>query len=375
MTGSRAALHLRRLLPIVTFAFLSLAICAASFNGFFDKWGFRDESPDFSLKANLDGTAQRPFAYRRLMVDTVQAVAGALPGSAERMAEKIVRTDKGEMRVKLDPAIVAVPAYTLRYLLMYALTLATVVVLLAAAYRLGRDSGAGPPAAYAGAAAFVLVFPMLQSVGGYFYDFLETALFCLFLIAAQRRSWWAMLALAALGSWNKESYLFFILTALPLVVVPVLHNRAAAIRAAIPVGASVIVAGLVYLFQKHRFGANPGVNTESHIPLQIRFFTSPANFFKAEITYGVPLPHPMSLIALAAIGGAAVLAWPRLSRARRWHIALAALVNIPLFVLFCGPGEVRNLSMLFPALVMLFALAIESATTKPTAPVAAGVPQ
>ena len=46
--------------------FLIFTISAASFEGFFVKWTFRDDS-GFSYQVILDGTAEKPFIYRQLI--------------------------------------------------------------------------------------------------------------------------------------------------------------------------------------------------------------------------------------------------------------------------------------------------------------------
>jgi hypothetical protein len=42
----------------------------------------------------------------------------------------------------------------------------------------------------------------------------------------------------------------------------------------------------------------------------------------------------------------------------RQHLALAAAINIPLFLMFCAAGEMRNLSMLYVGTVALMAGAL-----------------
>jgi hypothetical protein len=49
-------------------------------------------------------------------------------------------------------------------------------------------------------------------------------------------------------------------------------------------------------------------------------------------------------------------AWPRLPRPIQRHAQLAAAINIPLYLLFVVPGELRDLSMLY--IVFLLVLAV-----------------
>jgi hypothetical protein len=49
-------------------------------------------------------------------------------------------------------------------------------------------------------------------------------------------------------------------------------------------------------------------------------------------------------------------AWPFLSRAIQRHAQIAALINIPLYLLFVQPGKLRDLGMLY--IVFLLVLAV-----------------
>jgi hypothetical protein len=49
-------------------------------------------------------------------------------------------------------------------------------------------------------------------------------------------------------------------------------------------------------------------------------------------------------------------AWPFLPRAIQLHAQIAALINIPLYLLFVQPGKLRDLSMLYIAFVLVLAV-------------------
>ncbi len=314
---------------LVALLLLSCAIAGASFSGYMQKWGFRNDAR-LSLKAHFDGTAERPFAYRRLFVDIADAVA-----------PQPTATDPHEVE---------------RVRIVYALTFASLLLLLWSGYHLLRGSGFSALVAYAASAAIVLLFPMIQAQGGYWYDFAETAFFCLFLVAARRGSWPAMLLIAAIGAWNKESVLFFTLTAWPL-----LREGRSRRFATLSIGAAATVAGIVYAWQRVRFAGRGGGATEFHLWDQWRFFTRPVDWLLPDWTYGLPLPHALGIVSLGAIAGLVYTGWAPLPAVWRAHARIAAAVNLPLFLLFCAAGEARNLSMLFPTLLLLIAIAIRQA--------------
>lgn len=341
---------------------LALVIAAASFNGFYTKWAFRDADPKLSLNSMLDGTAGRPFAYRRLIVDAANAIDRVAPPAAGRVAERLLHKPDGSFRFAFPAFTGSDPSRAFRFELVYFTTYLAAVALLFVAYALARDEGIEPIAAGAGASLFLLLFPMLQSAGGYFYDYSEAVFFCLFLVLA-RRAWWpAMLAVAVLATWNKESFFFFALTAFPL-----LRARKSLLPSAAITGGCVLLAGLTYEVQRIRFAANPGATTESHVAGQIHSFLTGSFLVKPEVTYGITLPHPFSLPWIVAIGTAVALGWRWVSRPMRAQIAIAAVINVPLFLLFCQVGEARNLSMLFPGLLVVMAAGFQAAALRSSA--------
>lgn len=324
---------------LVALLLISCVIAGASFSGYMQKWGFRDD-PRLSLQGHFDGTAERPFAYRRLFVDIANAVAPATappPSSATRSPA----TD---------------PYYAGRFRIVYVLTFASLLLLLWSGYRLLRGSGFSDLVSYAASAALVLLFPMIQAQGGYWYDFAETAFFCLFLVAARRGAWPAMLLIAAVAAWNKESFLFFALTAWPLV-----REGRSRRFATLSVAAAMTMAGIVYAWQRVRFAGRGGGATEFHLWDQLRFFTQPLDWLLPDWTYGLPLPHALGIVSLVAVAGLVWTGWAALPGVWRAHAAIAAAINLPLFLLFCAAGEARNLSMLFPTLLLLIAIAIRHA--------------
>ena len=67
----------------------------------------------------------------------------------------------------------------------------------------------------------------------------------------------------------------------------------------------------------------------------------------------------LGIVSALALAGVAAAGWERLPPALRRHARLALWINLPLFLLFCSPAEMRNLSMLYPTLTCLMALALD----------------
>jgi hypothetical protein len=67
----------------------------------------------------------------------------------------------------------------------------------------------------------------------------------------------------------------------------------------------------------------------------------------------------LALIAWTVWGG-----WRKLPVEMQRHAQIAAAINIPLFLLFCSPGEMRDFSMLYIVFLLLLAanLSIQTET-------------
>ncbi len=346
------AVALKKLSLLLALLFLGFTVSAATFNGFYQKWDFRDDATNNSIKEYLDGTAKRPWAYRRMVPDLVNATEQALPAATRQMLVTRLRTDTGGPVSGVTSPIANADAYILRYHMIYYGLFLAMCALLAAMYAFLRTSGSAPLPAFAAASASMLLMPYIQSIGGYFYDYIEYLFMLLFLICALRGPTALMVVLAALAAWNKESFLFFVPAAFPF-----LRARLGVRPAALWLGACGFVAGLVYQVQRMRFAANPGESVEIHLREQYWFFRVPQKWLGHEETYGIVGPSAFNILCVIAIAGLVARSWPMLNRVQRTHIAIAGAINLPLYLLFCAAGEMRNLSFLYPGLLLLIAAA------------------
>jgi hypothetical protein len=315
----------------------------------------------------LDGTAARPFVYRQLLPQTAKAVVAALPASIERrlVARAIFvkaavpgrKTDLGLWRGDADrPAQAA--AYYIVYLLGFGFFFLSLFLMRQACLL----SGATAWSATAAPAVFALILPILQSVGGFVYDFSE--IFFLFAaLCCARPGWrWLLVPIAAVAAFNKESYLFFILALTPLYV-RTLRDRTGLLI----VGAAALVSGAVYLIEKLRYAGNGGGSVMFQLSDNLAFYANPLNLLRLEFTYGLPLFAGYSLPMLAAVAAVAMLGWRRLPARTRLFTWACLAINIPLLLLFAAPGATRNLSLLYPSLLLLIAGTIDQSRRSPPA--------
>ncbi|MEN4920053.1 hypothetical protein ABE485_15375 [Achromobacter spanius] len=341
-----------------------IVVAAAVMNGFYTKWRLNDGHPALGLAQMVDGTAHRPYVYRQFVPALANGIQALLPqATVQRLSERLSEPRRVNSRSGLAmryPASEALsPAVTLRYHLVYYLTFLALLAALFVMRRVCRQAGADAAASAVAPAALALMLPFFLTEGGYFYDFVELLFMMgavLLAMGASRETPLrvaALLALAGLATWNKEAFFFFTPALYPL-----LRRNLPRVQAAGLVALLLFVCGCVYLALRMRFAGNPGSTVDYQLWDNLRFYVDPGNWLRTESTYGILLPRGFGLVGALAFVGIAVNGWARLPPALRRHAQLALAINLPLFVLFCSPGEMRNLSMLYPALLCLLTLSL-----------------
>lgn len=354
-TASPAANLRQRLLALLgklPVLMLFLVCTATAFGSFFAKWGFCGalDGPCV-FQTILDGTARRPWVYRRLLPDMAAWLTRHLPtGWHDYFVQQL---QAGNLAVHYSAAAAAVNQPVDTLLVFYAAYIMAWLAFVAAAlllWRIGTHLTADKVASALAALVFVLVFPMFLTVGGNLYDFSELFFFALaaWIALAGAPAW--LLLLAPLATYNKESFFFFVVTLYPL-----LAARRGYLRAAGWTGAAVVLSGLVYWQVKAHYAGNPGGMVQFHLSEQLDYFRHFGHYGQFEFQYGLLAPRGFNVISLLMAGLLVRSGFKRLPRAMRRQLQLALLINVPLFLLFCYPGELRNLSMLYLGLVAMLA--------------------
>jgi len=349
-------------------ALLYVVVAAAAFNGFYTKWRLNDGHGPHSLASMVDGTAYRPYVYRQLVPAAANGIQALLPAGAvarisERLADPRRLNSRSGLAMRYPESEAMQPAVTLRYHIVYYLTFLALLGALFAMRALCLRMGASAPAATAAPLAVALLLPFFLTEGGFFYDFLEVLfMICAILLAwrippesrARAAACLVLLALvSAIATWNKEAFFFFVAT-----LYPFLRLNLSRLKAAGVVGLLMFVCGCVYLALKIRYAGNPGGTVSFQPGANLFYFLDPGNWFRTEATYGVTLPKGLSAVMMLMIAGVAAIGWARLPAVLRLHVWAALAVNVPLFLLFAAAGEARNLSMLYPSLLGLLAMAL-----------------
>jgi hypothetical protein len=95
-----------------------------------------------------------------------------------------------------------------------------------------------------------------------------------------------------------------------------------------------------------------------HLGRNLLFYINPRNLFQHEVNYGLVTFRGYNIIFVLLIAVLLLRAWKPLPVRVRQHIAIAAAINLPLLFAVCAPGELRNLSLLYPGRLFLIAQAV-----------------
>lgn len=338
-------------LSLLAFAFY---LCgAAAFSGYFAKWALRDGDARYDAVAVLDGTAVQPFAYRRLVPALANAVNDSLPASVqERLSDALMErnwlgrdygraTQSGER------------THILRYYLVYGLAFAGALAALFVLRRLALDLTDCAVTAAIAAPLFVLAMTLMETGGGYYYDWVELPCMVGAVLLARRARFGWLALLVTVAVLNKESFLFFALALYPL-----LPRRVPQLRRAAWTAAYLAICVVVNVMFKLHYADNGGGMVVVHLMDNLREIAAPAGYFIAEISYGLPFPSGFNLLNIALVVVLVMRGWPHVPQDLRRHVALAALFNLPLFLAFAVLHELRNLSFLYVGLFAVLTCAL-----------------
>ena len=373
--------------------FMVFVISAATFEGFFVKWSFRDSdlsAERFSFEVMYDGTAHRPFVHRQLLISISKGVVEVLPYETKEILRDKIQHDN--FLTNKFKEVNIQEKFLLEYYIVYFLSFACLFASVFVWRRICIDLTESPLAGTLAPLAFTIIFPYLETNGGYFYDFSELLFFSLATLFALRGHYLALIFMTPLAEHNKESFFFFLLT-----LYPFLRRTQPLRKTIIIIGVSMLLALLTYLPIVSRFADNGGGTFEIHFLgniivclvlvyffgvyllckkfyaksplLSYAFFAVfvvmmfvfrgsdfPLNFFDDfGHTYSVIGGERVFLLHMAFIFWIVKSAWKFLDQSLKNYALLALAINMPLIVLFGLVYELRNWSLTYPAFIILIA--------------------
>ena len=326
---------------------LLLTISAVGFCGFFMKWSFRDDpGSQFGFVAMMENTANRPFIHRQLYPVVVKSTVEMIPQrTRDKLSARLIEKQHIERRF----AKAHIPEkYVLEYYVMFSLCFlsffAAICILRSLLCKVTSDKVAGT----LGAMLFALIFPYFEVLGGYYYDIGEVLFMFMAANFAVRGKVIALLILAPIATWNKESFFFFLATLYPLTRQYFNTKKSAAITLG-----SIFLAGLAYLYVREMFAGNPGDAADGRLIEHFENLFDIKSYFLTDSIYGVPLLSRVFFLHVIYVIFIVKTSWNNLSKAWKTHAKIAAVINGALYFLFVVPGELRDLSMLYTSLMIL----------------------
>lgn len=338
------------------FLFLCYIVAAASFGGFFEKWAFRDGMA-YSAIEMLEGESKQPFVYRQLMPATANLVNKLVPADINRKFAAWLSADPLKRnfiyRYFSNARDSTNPQYMLRYYVLFAMTFASyffgILALRAACLEFNPDKTAATLSAF----AIALIFPMLTTVGGYMYDMMELLFMALAVLLAARGKVLLLAPLVAIATFNKESFLLFVLTLAPFFLARFSAKKTLLVSILL-----LGIASLVNLAVKVYYADNPGGFFVNQLPGHLLWLLNPRSYLLFEVNYGAVTTKGLNIVHIIIVAYLVRMAWRHLSPTLRQHTLIAAVINIPLFIAFCYQGELRNLSMLFVSFAVMVSIDI-----------------
>ena len=335
-------------------------------SGFIGKWALRDSTPAYGIEQVLDNTAIKPFAYRILLPTVANFAEHITPASVKAYA-----IDKlGPYRTFARTTSSMKANYAFRYIVIIYSSLGFCLASLFVLRKVLIELNFSVQTATSMPIVFMLTFPFVQTIGGYFYDYAEVFFLGVSVLLALRNQWLLLCLIAIPATLNKEAFFFFIPTLYPLFRAHASRKLALSILAV-----AVAISGLVNAVVKWFYlGADGGV---AHFQLlgNMQRYVKLSTYGQLEVTYGFVGPSGAFIGTLFIIAAVVLRGWASCPVKIRKHFCLAFLINFPLFLLFCATGEMRNLSLLFVGFMVLIASMVEKPTTpSPPLIVPAGAP-
>lgn len=325
-------------------------VCASSFNGYFSYSGFRETGRRYNLTALLAGTAHQPFVYRHLVPEMANRVVDALPDAViHKAVDQFRKLQAADLRQN-GPQILPDARLTAKYYFVYYATFLCFVFATYILYLVCWSCTGHRVASLCAALVFALIFPLFMTDGGFFYDHWELLFFGLaYLIALRGNAFWLPL-LTIPATLNKESFLLFLPT-----LIPVFRARCGWRITVSAVGAACMLGAALNLIVKAHYAGNPGGPVEWHLRQNLTFFHSLWPYRRFDIFYGVLLPRGFNLINILLLIELVRRSWRDLPVSLRQSTLIALAMNVPLFIIFGFEDELRALSILYVPLAIMMA--------------------
>ena len=342
---------LRSAMNKILLAFIFYVVAAASFNGFLVKWGL-NTAGFMPFEIMYDGTAIKPFIHRQLMISAAKKFKNIL---SEKQQTKLTKSLEKRNFAGTHYSIAQIPSdKIIEYYFIYELCLLFLFASMFFIREIVLDLTGNELSATITACVFALLFTVLDV--RYWYDYGEIFFFSLATLCACKGWWIALIFLSPIAEYNKESFLFFVITLFPLLMFKIGKKKAA-----LTVIVSALFSGIVYLKVRSIFAQNPGLPVEFHLDLHIASIFD--YWFSIDFIYGSFFGVNMFLPHVLLVAWIFYCSWKNLPQQWKQHFYSALAINVPLYLFCCGVGEIRNLSMLYMGFIAMLSIYIKNLIT------------
>lgn len=316
------------------------------------RWGIRYDIKSDGLSALMDGTANRPFVFRRLAPDLVTA---ATHFADTRLPKRLVDDFlERSMLVKRYGSETFTRRESIAFHSAYFLVwLSSFLSILAGAALLRAVCACPTHFAVIAAILGMSLIPLTLSAGGYIYDAPELLLWTTFLAVAVGARLEFLPLVFALMALNKESVLIAVPCAFPLL------SRRVGVAGAIKWSCLFAVIGAGWLFYvRSKYAHVAGDNQSFFLWGNLRWWTQPLNYLRVAPLFAPALQAPRggNLLLLLLFLIPMRFGWPQLRRDVQWAARIMTLELVPLFLVSGASDETRALSLLFPFLLVIAVL-------------------
>lgn len=347
---------MRRAMSKIFLGAIFYIVAAASFNGFFLGYAFLDKVDQRRAFVQMyDETAHRPFIYRQFMIQLSKEIRAAMPKKMQKfLIEKFKEYDAIPAHYALSKIELR---YSIEYHILYFMCFYFIFFSMFLWREIGIEITGNKTAGTLAACCFAVIFPLLE-VRGVFYDCAELLFFSAATLFALKGKWLALILIAPIAEYNKESFLFFLITLFPFLAVKFNLKKAAFITLT-----AVFLSGCVYLYLKMLYAGNLGGNVEFHFLEHLDYMSQTDNWFFSRFVYGVYWAGGVTFLNILLVGWIIKRTWKKLSATWKNHFKIAAAINIPLYMIFCYPNEIRNLSLLYISFIAMLSIFIKDLIT------------
>jgi hypothetical protein len=162
-----------------------------------------------------------------------------------------------------------------------------------------------------------------------------------------------LIILTAFATWNKESFLFFV-----MVLYPFLRTHLSVKKTLLLQVVLVAIAAAINIVIKMQYTQNGGDVVLFHLANNLRQLARPATYLRFEYNYGIMTPKALNIVNLLLFAVIARAGWGKLPPLVKQYMKIALVINVPLYVALGFYDEIRGLSMLYMGLLMMLCVDI-----------------